>query len=79
MPPASKTTFVDLYAAESAVPLPTGDAAITLALDAYGAKYSKGSSKRLRDLRAVTLAWLSWLHLNHEDVAPALCSISEQP
>ena len=65
MPSAPKTTFLALFAAESDAPLPSGDDAISAALDAYGAKYSKGSSKRLKDLREETLAGLSWLHLNH--------------
>ena len=56
MPPAPKTTFLALFAEESEAPLPSGDASISAALDAYGAKYSKGSSKKLKDLREETLA-----------------------
>ena len=56
MLPATKTTFLALFAAESVAPLPSGDAAISAALDAYGTKYSKGSSKRLKELREETLA-----------------------
>ena len=77
MPPAPKTTFLALFAAESDAPLPSGDAAISAALDAYGAEYAKGSSMRLNDLHEETLAGLSWLHLNHEDVASALRRITE--
>ena len=65
MPPAPKTTFLVFFAAELEAPLPSGDAAISAALDAYGAKYSKGSSKKLKDLREETLAGLSWRHMNH--------------
>ena len=72
MPPAPKTTFLSLFAEESEAALPSGDAAISAALDAYGAVYKNGSSKKLKDLREETLAGLSWLHLNHEDVASAL-------
>ena len=77
MPPAPKTTFVSLFAAESEAPLPSGDAAISAALDAYGAKYSKATSKRAKDIREELLAGLSWLHLNHEDVPSALRRIAE--
>ena len=56
MPPAPKTTFLSLFAAESDAPLPSGDPAISAALDAYGAVYSKGTSKKLKDLREETLA-----------------------
>ena len=58
MPPASKTTFLSLFAAESDAPLPSGDAAISAALDAYGAKYSKATSKKAKDLREELLAGL---------------------
>ena len=51
MPPAPKTTFMSLFAAESEASLPSGDAAISAALDAYGAKYSKATSKNAKDLR----------------------------
>ena len=78
MPPAPNTTFSAFFAAESEAPLPSGDATISAALDAYGAVYSKGSSKKLKDLREETLAGLSWLHLNHEDVASALRRITVQ-
>ena len=44
MPPAAKTNFLALYAAESAVQLPLTDDDISAARDAYGAIYSKGSS-----------------------------------
>ena len=77
MPPAAKTNFLALYAAESAVQLPLTDDDISAARDAYGAIYSKGSSKRSKDLRAETLAGLSWLHLNHKAVADALRRIAE--
>ena len=76
MPPAPKTTFLSLFPAESEAALPSGDAAISAALDAYGAVYSKGSSKKLKDLREETLAGLSWLHLDHKDVASALRRIT---
>ena len=56
MPPAPKTTFLSLFAVESEAALPSGDAAISAALDAYGAVYSKGTSKKLKDLREETLA-----------------------
>ena len=79
MPPAPKTTFVSLFAAESEAALPSGDAAVSAALDAYGAVYSNGTSKKQKDLREETLAGLSWLHLNHEDVASALNRITVQP
>ena len=72
MPPAAKTTFLSLFAAESAATLPSGDAEISAALDAYGAVYQKGPTKKQKEIRAETLAGLSWLHLNHEDVASAL-------
>ena len=72
MPPAPNTTFVSLFAAESEAALPSGDAAVSAALDAYGAVYPNGASKKQKDLREETLAGLSWLHLNHEDVASAL-------
>ena len=72
MPPAPKPTFLAIFAEESEAALPSGDAAISAALDAYGAIYKNGSSKKLKDLREETLAGLSWLHLNHEDVASAL-------
>ena len=65
MPPPTKTTFLSLFAAESDDSLRSGDDAIVAALDAYGAKYSKGSSKKAKDLREELLAGLSWLHLNH--------------
>ena len=57
MPLPPKTTFLALFAEtrKSEAPLPSGDAAISAALDAYGAKYSKGSSKKLKDLREETL------------------------
>ena len=45
MPPAAKLTFLALYAKESNVPLPANDADIVAALDAYNAKYTKGTSK----------------------------------
>ena len=77
MPPVPKTTFLGLFAEESEAPLPSGDAAISAALDAYGAKYAKGPSKKLKELREETLAGLSWLHLNHEDVASALRRIAD--
>jgi hypothetical protein len=64
MPPAAKLTFLALYAKESDVPLPANDSDIVAALDAYNAKYSKGSSKRFKDQLAETLTSLSWLHLN---------------
>ena len=51
MPPAAKTTFLSLFAEESEAALPSGDAAISAALDAYGAIYKNGSSKKLKDLR----------------------------
>ena len=57
---------------ESETALHSGDAAISAALDAYCAVYKEGPSKKLKDLREETLAGLSWLHLNHEDVASAL-------
>ena len=76
MPPAPKTTFVSLFAAESEAALPSGDAAVSAALDAYGAVYSTGTSKKQKNLREETLAGLSWLHLNHEDVASALGRIT---
>ena len=72
MPPAPKTTFLSFFAEESEAALPSGDPAISAALDAYGAVYSKGTSKKSKDLREENLAGLSWLHLNHEDVASAL-------
>ena len=72
MPPAAKTTFLSLFAEESAAALPSGDAEISAALDAYGAIYKNGSSKKQKEIRAETLAGLSWLHLNHGDVASAL-------
>ena len=72
MPLAPTTTFLALFAEESEASLPSGDAAISAALDAYGAKYAKGPSKKSKELREETLAGLSWLHLNHEDVASAL-------
>ena len=56
MPPAPKTTFLSLFAAESEAALPSGDATISAALDAYGAVYSKGTSKKLKDLREEILA-----------------------
>ena len=76
MPPAAKTTFLSLFAEESAAALPSGDAEISAALDAYGAVYKTGSTKKLKEIRAETLAGLSWLHLNHEDVASALKRIA---
>ena len=76
MPPAPNTTFLSFFAEESEAALPSGDAAISAALNAYGAVYSKGSSKKLKDLRKETLAGLSWLHLNNEDVASALRRIA---
>jgi hypothetical protein len=54
MPPAAKLTFLALYAKELDVPLPANDADIVAALDAYNAKYTKGTSKRLKDQRAET-------------------------
>ena len=45
MPPATKTTFLALFAEESEAALPSGDSAISEALDAYGAVYTKGPSK----------------------------------
>ena len=76
MPPAPKTTFLALFAEESAAALPSGDAEISAALDAYGAIYNKGSTKKQKEIRAETLAGLSWLHLNHGDVASALKRVS---
>ena len=76
MPPAPKPTFLAIFAEESAAALPSGDAAISAALDAYGAVYKNGSSKKLKDLREETLAGLSWLHMNHGDVASALKRVS---
>ena len=54
MPPAPKTTFVSLFAAESEAALPSGDAAVSAALDAYGAVYSNGTGKKQKDLREET-------------------------
>jgi hypothetical protein len=76
MPPAPKTTFLALFAEESSAALPSGDAEISAALDAYGAIYNKGSTKKQKEIRAETLAGLSWLHLNHGDVASALQRIA---
>ena len=66
-PATTTTTFMALYAAESAVPLPETDKDISSALDAYGAKHSKGTSKRMKDQHAEMLLGLSWLHMNHEE------------
>ena len=72
MPPAAaKTTFLSLFAEESAAALPSGDTEISAALDAYGAIYKNGSTKKQKEARAELLAGLSWLHLNHEDVHSA--------
>ena len=76
MPPAAKTTFLSLFTEESAAALPSGDAEISAALDAYGAVYQKGPTKKQKEIRAETLAGLSWLHLNHGDVASALKRIA---
>ena len=70
-------TFVELYATESSIPLPSNDDDIQAAIIGYGAKYSKGSSKPRKADREELLAGLSWLHLNHDDVAPALRRISK--
>ena len=68
---------MELYATESSVSLPSNDDDIPAALARYGAKYAKGTSKRCKTKREETLASLSWLHLNHDDVATALRRISE--
>ena len=73
--PATRT-FVELYATESKNPLPTSDDDIMAALASYGAKYTKGPSNPRKAERKEVLAGLSWLHLNHDDVAPALRRIS---
>ena len=74
--PATRT-FEELYATESKNPLPTSDDDIVAALINYGAKYVKGASKPRKADRKDLLAGLSWLHLNHDDVAPALRRISQ--
>jgi hypothetical protein len=78
MPSKAKPTctFVEFYSIESSIALPSDDGDITVALDNYGAKYAKGQSKRCKSERAETLAGHSWLHLNHDNVAPALRRIS---
>ena len=63
---------MELYATESSVSLPSNDDDIPAALARCGAKYAKGTSKRCKTKREETLASLSWLHLNHDDVATAL-------
>ena len=47
------------------------------ALASYCAKYTKGSSNPRKAERKELLAGLSWLRLNHDDVAPALRRISQ--
>ena len=74
--PATRT-FEELYATESKNPLPTSDDDIAAALAAYGAKYAKGATKPRKAERKELLAGLSWLHLNHDDVASALPRISK--
>jgi hypothetical protein len=74
--PATRT-FEELFATESKNPLPTSDDDIAAALAAYGAKYAKGATKPRKAERKELLAGLSWLHLNHDDVASALPRISK--
>ena len=70
-------TFAELFTTESKNPLPTSDDDIMAALASYGAKYTKGSSNPRKAERKDLLAGLSWLHLNRDDVAPALRRISQ--
>ena len=44
--PSATRTFVELYSAESSIPLPSNNDDVLAALDGYGAKYNKGTSKQ---------------------------------
>ena len=75
--PTATRSFVEPYTSESSIPLPSNDDDVLAALDGYGAKYNKGPSKQRKADREEVLAGLSWLHLNHDNIAPALRRISQ--
>ena len=65
MPPTAKTTFLSLFAEESAAALPSGDAEISAALDAYGAIYKNGSSKKQKEILISSMSdFLSVIHMS---------------
>ena len=73
--PATRT-FAEPYTTESKNPPPASDDDMLAALASYGAEYTIGPSNPRKAERKELLASLSWLRLNHDDVAPALRRIS---